>query len=294
MASHFSGQIYAGGVPLPQVGGALAGRVLFVRSAGAPEDFPDAYRTMAGALSKARSGDTIVLLSDLREEVDGNDYPYLFDLTIVGNATRPRHDDKHNFPSTFQMGCASWRNSSGVTTVPLLKLYQQGWKVRDILFDAPTTAAAVELYRNASSGEDERDASHASFYGCRLAGGETGIEVIGTENVFNVGVYDCVFQDLTDGIKGLNAYRWEIHRNKFVSCTNCIDAPAVQSEILGNRIVKAPTKGFDLTGGSDNRVGGNYFAGDYNVINVAGTNDDWSGNYASETGGVTDAVPTGS
>lgn len=298
MTQRFTAPAYSAGSPalaigaLAGLGAHLGGRVLYVRGDGATYEFPDAYGTLTAALAAATSGDTIVLLDDIREEVTGSNA--LFDLTILGAGTRPRHDDKHNFPSSRQLGTASWRNSSGVTATALCTVQAQGWRFINILFDAPTSAACVELDRTSASGEDEIDASHASFVNCRFAGGETGIEGIGTENVFNVSVEGCTFQDLTDGIKGVTAYRWSVTNNRFLACTNCIDVPAVESEFVGNRIVKAPTKGFDLTGGSNNRVGGNYFTGDYNVINVAGTSDEWSGNYAGETGGVTDAVPTGS
>lgn len=291
-STHFSGRVVALGVPLPQFGGHLGGRVLYVRSAGATYDFPTAHGTMAGALANAKSGDTIVLLGDLREEVVGSNS--LFDITIIGAGTRPRHDDKHNFTSSQQIGTGSWRNSSGVTTTALCKVQAQGWKFVNILFDAPTSAACVELDRTADSGEDEIDASHASFIGCRFAGGETGIEGIGTENVFNVSIEGCTFHDLTDGIKGVNGYRWQISGNYFYDNTNHMDLPLVESKVVDNVFGLANTKGVDLTGGSNNVVSRNAFHGDYNVLNTAGTTDMWGGNFVEETGGVSDADPTGS
>jgi hypothetical protein len=131
------------GSPFAALGAHLGGNLHFVRSAGACKEFPDAYATMTAALAAAKSGDTIVLLSDLREEVTGSNL--LFDITIIGAATQPRHDDKHNFTSTFQIGSSSWRNSSGVTTTPLCIVRGQGWRFINILFDAPTTASCVKL-----------------------------------------------------------------------------------------------------------------------------------------------------
>lgn len=284
-SASFAAAIAAGAHP--------GGVTRFVRRSGGPYEFPDAFGSITAALAASKSGDAICLLDDQREEVTGSNT--LFDITIFGAATRPRHDDKANFPSSFQIGTASWRNSSGVTTTALCKVQAQGWRFVNILFDAPTTAACVEIDRTNSSGEDEIDGSHASFKGCRFAGGETGIEGIGTENVFNVSIENCTFQDLTDGIKGVTAYRWDVQRNRFVTCTNCIDLPAVGCSILDNVIVDIPTKGFDLTGGSDNTVSKNVLIGDYNVINVAGTNDSWAGNIMQgETAALSTTVPSGS
>lgn len=281
--------------PTNEYGGAIGGRVLYVRQSGVPEEFPEAFGSLTAALAQARDGDTIVLLSDLREEVTGSNT--LFDITIVGSATRPRHDDKHNFTSSFHMGTASWRNSSGVTATALITVKAQGWRFVNILFDVPTSAAAVELQRNVESGEDEEDASHASFYGCRFAGGETGIEMTGAQNVFNVKVEDCVFQDLTVGIGGYHMYRWDVRGNRFVNNTRHIETNAVESNLVGNVFGLANTTGVRLdilSTGANNVVSGNHFHGDFNVLNNGDSSDMWAGNFAEETGGVTDANPTGS
>lgn len=285
------------GIPvMPGLGaaGIAPERLYFVRAQGSGY-FKGAHGTLQGAITHASDHaikrPVFVLLDDIREEVTIPNT--LADGTIIGAGTRPRHGDSGTNP--FGPDTASWRNSSGVTTTALCLIRAQGWRFVNLLMDAPTTAACVELNRTADSGAAEIDASHAQFFGCRFASGETGIEVIGSENLFNVRVEGCTFQDLTDGIKGLNAYRWEVVGNKFQKCTNCIDVPAVESLIDGNQMVYAPTKGFDLTGGSRNTVTRNVMVGDYNVINVAGTNDSWGGNYVNdESAGLSTTVPSGS
>ena len=276
--------------------GHLGGTLRFVRQAGATYEFPEAFGTLTAALAASHSGDTIVLLSDLREEVTGSNS--LFDITIIGAATRPRHDDKSTWTSTTkQVGTASWRNSTGVTATALCIVKAQGWKFVNVLFDAPTSAACVELQRNASSGTDEEDASHASFYGCRFAGGETGIEITGAQNLFNVRIEDCVFQDLTTGIAGYHMYRWDVRGNRFIDNANHIVSNATESNLIGNVFGLATSTGVGLdsqSSGGNNVVSGNYFHGDFNVLNTGDSTDMWAGNFAEETGGVTDANPTGS
>jgi hypothetical protein len=123
-----------------------------------------------------------------------------------------------------------------------------------------------------------------------------GIQITGTENVFNVTVQGCTFNDQTTAIdsSGAFAFRWKILDNFFVDNTNHIDVGFTETVIKGNVFGNVTTLGVDLTGGTNNVVTGNYFHGDYNVLNVAGTTDMWAGNFAEETGGVTDADPTGS
>lgn len=296
MTSNTSSMLFSMGVPMVrELMGVAPERVYFVRQDGAKRPFTSAYGSLQTAITHADEHavkrPVFVLLGDLREEVVIPNT--LADGIIVGVGNRPRHGD--SYPNAFGPDTASWRNSDGVTTVALLAVRAQGWTITNILFDVPTTAAAIELYRNASADQDEYDGSHTSIIGNRFAGGETGIESMGTENLFNVLVADNTFQDLTDGIKGLNAYRWEIVRNRFVKMTNCIDVAAVESEIRDNVMVYAPTKGFDLTGGSRNTVVGNVTLGDYNVINVAGTNDSWAGNVMQgETAALSTTTPSGS
>lgn len=252
---------------------------------------PDApFRTMASAMAQVGSGDVIHLNGKITESITAP--AGVFDVTIVGEGNRPRHADAHTSNNGYS--AAQW--NSAATTTSQLTLQQQGWRIANILFDVPTSAAAIVFPRNASAGDAERDSSHAEILGCKFASGSIGLSITGTENVFNVKVQGCDFTGCTTAIdsSGGYAYQWQILDNVFVDNTNHIDVGFTNSTIKGNVFGKVTTLGVDLTGGANNVVTGNTFMGDYNVLNVAGTDDCWAGNFAEETGGVTDADPTGS
>jgi hypothetical protein len=250
----------------------------------------EALKTMAKAFTKITSGDVIHFTGNITENLTAP--AGVFDITIIGEGTLPRHADAHTGNNGYS--AATWKAS--VQTDPLLIIRQQGWRLFNILFDTPTSDAAIEFIRDAASGDDERDSSHSAIVGCRFASGSVGIKVTGTENIFDVLVQGNIFNDQTTAIDsaGGYAYRWNILDNIFMANTNHIDVGFVNSVIKGNVFGQVTTLGVDLTGGSNNVVTGNYFHGDYNVLNVAGTDDMWAGNFVGETGGVSDAAPTGS
>ena len=253
---------------------------------------PDApFRTMAAAFAQIGSGDIIHLNGRITESITAP--AGVFDVTIIGEGNSPRHADAHTTNNGYST--AQWNSASASTSQ--LTLQQQGWRIVNILFDAPTSAAAIVFPRNAASGDAERDSSHASIIGCRFAGGSMGIQITGTENVFNVLVQGNTFNDLTTAIdsSGGYAYRWQIIDNNFTKNTNHIDVGFTESTIVGNVFGAVTTLGVDLTGGTNNVVSRNIFHGDYNVLNVAGTTDAWGGNFVSgESAGLSTTDPSGS
>jgi hypothetical protein len=247
--------------------------------------------TMSAALNMIGSGDIVHLTGKVTESITAP--AGVFDVTIIGEGNAPRHADAHTTNNGYST--AQW--NSAATTTSQLTLQQQGWKIMNILFDAPTSAAAIVFPRNASSGDSERDSSHAQILGCRFASGSMGIQITGTENVFNVLVAGNTFNDLTTAIdsSGGYAYRWQIIGNNFTNNTNHIDVGFNAATITDNVFGEVTTLGVDLTGGTNNVVSRNIFHGDYNVLNVAGTTDAWGGNYVSgETAGISTTDPTGS
>jgi hypothetical protein len=216
----------------------------------------------------------------------------IFDVSIIGCGTSPRHGDAHTGNNGYFT--MSWRASS--QTSPCITLQQQGWRLQNILFDCPTTAAAISLPRNASAGDAERDSSHAQIFGCRFTAGQNAIQAAGTENVFNVQIVNNIFNDST-GFSivsaGAYAYRWLIQGNTFINNAGHIDVGFNQTAITGNTFGKSSAGYIDLTGGADNSVCGNQLAGTYSVVGgyTAGTNDFWAGNFNVLTGGVTAANP---
>lgn len=267
------------------------GRILFVdgnqgnnasgRSPGG------AFSTMQTAFDQLKSGDTIYVRGNIIENLVAP--AGVFDVTILGPATRPRHADAHTGNNGYSS--ATWK--AATQTEPLLRLRQQGWTIANFLLDCPSSDAGLEFIRDAAAGDAERDSSHARVLGCRLASGQTGILITGTENVFDVEVADCIFNDLTTAILGDPAHRWDIRDSVFHTNTNHIDAALKNSLIRRNTFGKFTTKGIDLTGGNDNVVYGNALSGTYSNVGgyTAGTDDEWGGNFNSLAGGVTAADP---
>jgi hypothetical protein len=282
-----------GGVPI-LAGRNPFGRVLFVDgNLGADGSTGRAsgrsYKTMAKAMANVQSGDTIYLRGNITENITAP--AGVFDVTIIGATSRPRHADGHTGNNGYSS--ATWKASS--QTDPLLILRQQGWVLQNILFDCPTSDAAIDFVRDAASGDSERDSGHAAILGCRFASGQEAIRITGTENIFNVLVQGNTFNDLTHAIvsSGGYAYRWQIRDNEFVANTNHIDVGFTQSTIRDNNFGKFTTKAIDLTGGANNVVTRNHLSGTYSNVGgyTAGTDDEWGGNYNSLSGGVTASDP---
>jgi hypothetical protein len=271
------------------------GRVLFVDgNLGSDGNRGDRsarpYKTMAKAMENVRSGDTVFLRGNVTENITAP--AGIFDVTIIGAGNRPRHADAHTGNNGYTG--ATWK--ALVTSDPLLILRQQGWRIENILFACPTTDAALDFIRDAAAGDDERDSSHAIVRNCRFAGGQNGIRITGTENVFNVLVEDCVFADQT-GTSIVSsagyAYRWQIRDNEFVNNDIHIDVGFTQATIRDNNFGKFTTDSVLLTGGANNVVTRNHLSGTYSISGgyAAGTDDEWGGNFNSLTGGVTAADP---
>lgn len=310
-ATHFAGPVvsyggFAGGMNAPK-----SGKFWYVNpNAGGSNDGTDwdnAFTTMAKALSYVFSGDTILFIGNIREQlVSPAD---IFDVTIIGCGNRPRHSDLiATGYGNYSQTSATWMppvTASLAATTPVFKVIQQGWTFVNILFtwksDSGTAdAPLVMLFRDAGSGIAERDAGHASFYRCRFDGGLTGIEDSG--GCYNVLIDDCFFRGITDGTGRAiyhttttvaNALMWEIRNSRFIDNDNHIVAKASKWFIHNNIFSAASvTSKIDLTGGvagniiTKNLLGGTYSnAGGYTA---AGAADEWMGNWASTSPTVSD------
>jgi hypothetical protein len=245
----------------------------------------DAFQTMAAALAAVQTNGTIFFRGSVAEQLTGSNLK--FDVTIVGVGSLHHAD----VPAAgYHPGAAAWV-TAGTATTPLIKVRGRGWKFINIMFDAPSDAAAIYLERNALSGTDEYDASHASIIGCDFRNGKHAIQDVG--GCFNVLVEDCVFEtfDATSGCAIINTSaavanprRWTIRNNHFQMDASTegnlqhIDSPLNGSLITGNVFGTVKSTGIyvDLTGGTgnvvcDNILGGVYDTSDY----VAGTGDLW-------------------
>lgn len=266
-----------------------------------------ALESMAEVFTRIKSGDRILVAGNVTEELTAP--AQVFDVAIIGAANRPRHADDARDGIGARPTGATWRQaaSHGAST-PLLKLRRQGWHIENLLMVPPTDAGAIRLVRDADSGEDEQDASHAEIVGVRFAG--TGSTEIGIEDDgghFNVLVEGCTFHHLTDGIKTLNTavavpLAWEVLNNRFFLNAHAIRASAAQWLIKGNSFgsfSSAPNIDLSFIAGNDaaelaNVVTGNLLSGAYNNTNYiegAGNTDEWGGNFNVIAGGVTAAQP---
>lgn len=280
---------------LGAVTGIAKGKTYFV-DANSGNDAKDglswgtALKTMAAAFAKIASGDTIYFVGKIREQLTTP--VQVFDVTIIGSGTRPRHAD--STPNHGQDAANTWTiPASGATANPLVKVLQQGWRFENILFAGPTNAACVMLFRDGGAGNAERDASHAEFIDCRFASGQDGIEQSG--GVYNIKIEDCAFHDLTGyAIKhtagaGIAApYRWEIVRNRFAGCANLMGAWAArQFKFWENDVKEITTNYMDFSGGSHNSVLRNSFdvlAANFDPTGkVAGSATDTWSNYLIDT-----------
>jgi hypothetical protein len=257
-----------------------------------------AFSTMQAAFDHLQSGDIIYFVGKVTEQLVTP--VQVFDVTIVGCGNRPRHADAT--PEGGNTATATWAApASPVAAQALCRVLQQGWRFVNILWAASAGCACIEFVRNAASGDDERDASHASVYGCRFAGVNSTDSAIKfgstsyTEIVNNVLLEGNDFQGFATAIKEHSAglqFRCQINGNVFISNTNDVVLGGYFLHVVGNVMSLAPTACLVLSGGTgSSQVHGNYLPGTYadGTLYAPGTNDNWNGNYAST--GVTAAVP---
>ncbi len=256
------------------------------------------FLTMSRAFGRLVSGDNIVFWGNVREQLVTP--VQIFDITVVGASNRPRHAD--STPSGGQSG-ATWRApaSGAVVGQANVRVLQQGWKfVNFLMAMESSTAAGIEIVRNAGAGNAERDGSHASIIGCRFAGAGVGVRsgVAGsfTEIPYNVEIGSCKFNDNTTAISGaIINNSWHIHHNVFQACTNNIVLAAQNTLINNNYLGSFTTSSIVLTGGAGlNVICFNYLSGTYSIAGgytAANANDEWGANGNSIAGGWTAADP---
>lgn len=261
-----------------------------------------AFESMERTLEAVRSGDTIRVAGKIREQLVAP--AHIFDVTIIGGGTRPRHADAAP-AATGGIAASTWTTPASPTAAtPLLKVRQQGWRFVNMLFAGPSDAASILLYRGTDAvPEDEYDASHAEFWNCRFASGASAIEQSG--GCGHVGIYDSFFTSLTAATikhttgEGIGVpIRWQILNSRFASCPSIMTAVAAQDyDIQGNSFMfaSAPTLVFNFTGGARNNVGGRY----RNSFNIAAADFDPAGGVTGSgatdvwSNVLTDTIETG-
>ena len=249
----------------------------------------NAFATMAQAFAKVASGDRIFFKGKIKEQLVTP--VQVFDVAVIGIANRPRHADAT--PVGGNIGANTWTfPDSPVAATPLCKVLQQGWAFVNILFAAPTDAAAVQLFRDAGADNAERDASHASFIGCRFA---SGFGISDTGGCVDVLVEGCRFEALTNycilgvGNIGVGQSDWLIKGNVFDGFTNGVKIAAFGCVIRDNTFSDGgtPNTTFVLNtsngGGADNHIVYNSFqtaTANFNTPDVVGNATDVWINYS--------------
>lgn len=236
-----------------------------------------AFLTMATAFAAISSGDTIMFVGKVREQLTTP--VQVFDVTIIGAGNRPRHADAAPTP-VGGASASTWTTpASGATTAPLVKVLQQGWRFINILFAGPSDHACVNLYRDASSGDDERDASHAEIIDCRFASGQDGIldtggcyGVLLQGNTFNAMTGYAVKSGSTVGAGHTN---WLIKENRVTGCANGVLLSAITCAVKGNFFDDGGTPNtttvLNMTG-SAGGSGNNFIVDNYFQTNTANFN----------------------
>lgn len=260
-----------------------------------------AFGTMATAFARLASGDTVFVRGKVREQLVTP--VQVFDVSIVGLGNRPRHAD--STPAGGEIAANSWTApaSGAVAGQANVRVLQQGWSFENLLMYAgDSTAACIEIVRNAGSGNDERDASHCRVTGNRFAGAGIGVRFNNSgysENPYNCEIEYNKFNDSTTAIQGTQCNSASIHHNEFQGCTSIITLAAqntmIYENVLGAFTAAANSGGIDLNGGGGKCfVVKNYLSGTYSIAGgyrVSGANDEWAGNWNTIAGGITVADP---
>jgi hypothetical protein len=292
-------------LPLPQYN--VWGNHYFVDGNAGNDDGPGTrdrpWLTMAEAFTHIRSGDTIHLRGNIREQISTP--AGIFGVTIVGPSEVTRHGDSYTGAYTnggFE-DSATWRAPTSPTaSTPLLTIQQQGWKIKNILFtgDEDDSVSCIRLFRNsAAEGTLERDAGHTVIQGCRFQAGLYGIEDHGgnarcwiLDNEFMLfSVSDNRAMVSTTGAGSGTLWGWKILRNTFRANHTDIDMALDNAQIMFNHFVKTAlgvsnTVTIDTSGGVSgfNVISKNwmYRASNATGVNagfVLGTSDSYAGNY---------------
>lgn len=288
------------------LGGGKRGNVYYVDANDGSASFDckswaKACKTMDQAFDLLVSGDTIYFTGKIQEQLSTP--AQVFDVAVIGVSRRPRHAD--STPAGGEDATAQWAAPSSPTaSTPLVKVQQQGWVFANILFSGSSgdSVGAIQLFRDGGSGNDERDASHATIVNCRFQGGLYGIQNSG--GVANILIQDNIFMLFTGASDTAIAHTtgagigtlwgWKILNNTFMGNDNDIVAGLTNAEIMYNKFVltalgNTNVVAIDLTGGGTGLVAENFFYSDdsaaSNVTRFLPTSDasnNWGPNYHND------------
>lgn len=257
------------------------------------------YATMAGAAGSSlfKPGVVIGVQGVLFENFIA---PAVNDIRVVGMGNQPRQATDSGAANG---GGATWLNP-GTVASPLVDLASnttdkpcQAWRFENLFFNNAGDAACVKLERLITGS----DSSHASFYGCKFTGADSGIQ---TGEILNLTVDGCTFFDfvgagdtgieasIAGGIANPPYLGWVLRNNIFYNNVNHVVGALRNATITGNNFAIigrtiTTTIALSLSGGANNSVYGNMLNRPLNTspnatLYVGGTNDVWSANYGSD------------
>lgn len=264
---------------------------------GADGSYEKPFGSMAGLSRILEPGLVIGLEGVLFENYVA---PAINDITIRGYANQPRQATDSGVANG---GGATWLNPASVAS-PLIDIGNyaqdkpsQAWRFENIFFNNAGDAACVKLQRLITGS----DSSHASFYGCKFTGADSGIQ---TGEIINLTVEDCTFFDfvgagdtgieasIAGGIANPPYLAWVLKNNNFYNNVNHVVGALRNATITGNNFqiigrTITTTIALSLSGGANNSVFRNTFNRPLNTspnatLYVGGTNDVWSNNDGSD------------
>lgn len=265
------------------------------------------FKTMAKAFSLIRSGDVIHLWGKITEQLQTP--AGVFDVTVMGPRAITRHPDQHQAHAEFDgQRSARWSTPSSPTSAtPLCQVRQQGWEFWNILWDGLTASNVdcLEFYRDAGSGDSERDGSHGRVIGCRFQGGRYGvcqrggvarIRILQNEFLLFSTSGNCAIR--ASGISGDagvgTSWGWVIDGNDFLGCLTDIYGRGLSGPRITNNhhhlngLGVTNTVAIDMTSGSEELVARNFMycdsaeAGVINARFTASSTGIWGPNHYSD------------
>lgn len=304
--SHFSGLVSAGVPVLPGADGMgliAFNQVYFVDKINGNDgrtglSLDRAFATVQKALDTVKDFDSIIVMpSSYNEKMTTGQSLGSMTAVTVPVAGRGRFCNLIGASPTRPLPYDNPQLFNQPGTEHTLFIRSQGWRVSGFRIVADVGAPIclrAEMAAAASTGSNNW-APGLTVDHCVIYGAVAGCDGISLKAVGNFRIVSCEFQlfptaglaAVTDEPGGFTFPQGHILSCWFRDCKNGIVAALkgsyVQGCTFGPNGENAVTKHLSLSGGSHNVVTGNVMGGDYSTaVYVAGTNDNWNGNFCED------------
>ncbi len=312
----FSNPVFVGGVPvLPGMNGVTAFRnVYFVDgtngsdgNTGLGVESNNAFKTVQKALNVVKDEDTIIVMRGSYDEA-------LLTGQLIGTAAMV--PGRGRYVNLIGAAQGPWAfdspqlyNVSGATAT--IRMRSPGWRVSGfrIVGDTGSPLCMTLEFDQAAATASTDWAPGTTVDGCVFYGAVDNCSGIDFQNAPpDIRILNNIFELFETGFACIKssvssiaqANRCSILGNQFIDNVNAIDmnprgfnASIIMDNVINDGHVNTLITGIDLTGGNDNEVHRNYLSGEYTTDlgrYVAGSGDDWSGNYTMDTGAAATSV----